>query len=67
VLILVRSAHAAERDHRLGEIIIDTSDGRISVKVLAHDKSRVRLGVTAPPSCKVLRAELDEEIEGVPA
>ena len=40
-------------------------DGKIRVQVLSIDKGRVRLGITAPRSVPVARAELLPEAEQV--
>lgn len=44
------------------EIIINTSDGAIAVKVLSIRNGKVRLGVTAPLSISVLRTEVMERL-----
>lgn len=61
MLILVRRCEQS--------ILIETSDGPITVKVLDVERfyhqsqlatARVKLGVDAPKTCKVLRSELPQ-------
>lgn len=39
-------------------IVIETSDGLIEVTPTRIGGGRVRLGVTAPPNCRILRKEV---------
>jgi len=39
-------------------IVIATSDGPVTVQVTKIDGEGVKLGIDAPPRCKVLREEL---------
>lgn len=46
---------------RPGERIV--IDGRIAVTVLAVHRGQVRLGISAPRECRVLRGELADEVQ----
>jgi carbon storage regulator len=47
---------------REGEaIILETSDGPITIRLTEYNGSQTRIGVEAPRSVKVLREELLEE------
>ncbi len=40
------------------EIVINTSDGEIRIKIIEIGRDKVKVGFEAPPSVKILRAEL---------
>lgn len=50
---------------KLGESII--IDGRIEIKIIKVSGGRVRIGIDAPDDVRVVRSELVEEQEKVPA
>lgn len=47
-----------------GEIIIDTSDGPIVIRLLEIRRDKARVGVTAPKKIPVFRAETYAKIHG---